>query len=246
MDLQSILGLSNRSDSQLTQASSGKAQQTPDSLAKLSPALAKARDRLVAQEQSTATSLSVLGKYKAALAALGGSAGALSKLDASSKPGAIQAAVDAFVADYNAAVAGARQSSSAGPDLGTSSMLSELRRALTQRTASPSLKSLGIVAQADGTLKVDAAAQKAGLAGTDSLAALTQLGTAVSKLAATGLNSSGRLSTAMSGLDGRLAALKKQESALLNVANQMSSTSTGTDPISKAQEQLQRAYLNRG
>lgn len=252
MDLQSLLGLTNRSDSSLlsqtNSSSSGKAKQTTDSLSKLSPALAKARDRLLTQEQSTATSLSTLGKYKAALAALGGSASALSKLDASSKPEAIQAAVSAFVADYNAAVAGARQAGSAGSDLGTSSTLNDLKRTLTQRTAPPSLKSLGLMTQLDGTLKLDAAALKSGMsaAGSEGLAALTQLGTAAGRLATAGLSSGGRLSSAMSSLDGRLTALKKQESALLNAANKMAETAAGNDPVSKAQQQLQQAYLNRG
>jgi flagellar capping protein FliD len=242
MDLQSLLGLNTRGDSALPQRSAGKSQKTPDSLAKLSPALAKARDRLVLQEQSTATSLSVLGKYKAALASLVSSAGALAKLDASSKPAAAQSALEAFVADYNAAVAGARQSAGAGSALGTSAMLSDLRRVLTQRSNPPSLRSLGIVAQPDGSLKADAAALKSGLAaaGAEGLAALAQLGTAVGKLSAAGLSGSGRLSTAMSGLDGRLAALKKQETALLDVANKMASTSADSNPISKA---MQQAYL---
>lgn len=250
MDLQSLLGLTNRSDSLLTQtnsSSSGKTKQAADSLTKLSPALAKARDRLVTQEQSTATSLSTLGKYKAALASLGSSAGALSKLNASSKPAEVQSAIDAFVADYNAAVAGARQSATSGSDLGTTTMLNDLRRTLTQRTAPPSLKTLGLTAQLDGALKSDPSALKAGLSATatESLAALTQLGTAVGKLATAGLASSGRLNTALSSLDGRLTALKKQETALLNVANKMAEAAAGNDPISKAQQQLQQAYLNR-
>lgn len=253
MDLQSILGLSGRSDSLLSQTSTSKSsqgQQTSDSLAKLSPALAKARDRVVAQEQSTASSISMLGKHKAALASLSTTAGALGKLTASSTPASIQSALDAFVTDYNAAVTTARQSfSQGGSNLGTSTMLSDLRRVLTQRTTPPSLRTLGITAQADGTLKADPATLKTALAttGTDVTGALAQLGKAVGKLADTGLSSSGRLSSALTSLDNQMAALKKQETALLNAATKLANgkqtNNTSTDPVSKAQQQLQQAYL---
>lgn len=250
MDLQSLLSLGGRTDSTLSQAGSGKTSQTADSLAKLSPALAKARDRVVAQEQSTATSLSTLGKYKAALAALGSSAGTLSQLNASSSPAAIQSALDAFVADYNAAVTTARQSFSQGSNLGTSTMLSDLRRLLSQRTSPPTLRTLGVTAQADGTLKVDPAALKTALAtaGAGLTSAFAQLGKAAGKLADAGLSGSSRLSSMLTSLDSRMAALKKQETALLNAATKLATDKqSGNDPVTKAQQQLQQAYLgNQG
>ena len=250
MALQPLLGSS--SDSTLAQSSTGKMQspQGTDSLVKLSPALAKARDRVVALEQSTASSLSVLGKYKSALAMLGGTAGALGKLNASSTPASIQSALDAFVADYNATVSAARQAFAQGSNLGTSTLLGDLRRVLTQRTAPPSLHSLGVTAQADGSLKTTPATLKAALAkpGTDVTGALSKLGAAVGKLAEVGLSSSSRLSAVLSSLDSQLAALKKQETALLNTAAKLASGSkggTGTSTISKTQQQLQQAYLGQ-
>ncbi|MDM4765901.1 flagellar filament capping protein FliD [Pelomonas sp. SE-A7] len=248
MDLQSLLSLSARSDSSLTQADSGKkAVTTTDQLAKLSPALAKARDRVVAQEQSTATSLSTLGRYKAALAALGTSSGALAKLGGASSAASIQSALQTFVADYNAAMAGARQSAGAGAgaDLGTSNLLSDLRRALatTPRVGSTSLRSLGLATQADGSLKLDAKVLKSALASAsaDGASVLSQLGATVGKAVDAGLSGTGRLSSAMSSLDGRLAALKKQENALLAAAEKMAVAPT--DPSSAAvAKALQQAY----
>ncbi|MDI4632210.1 flagellar filament capping protein FliD [Pelomonas sp. V22] len=255
MDLQSILSTSSRSDSLLSQTSTSKSsqgQQTADSLVNISPALAKARERVVAQEQSTATSLSMLGKHKAALASLGSTAGALGKLNANSTPASVQASLEAFVADYNAAVTTARQSfTQGGSNLGTSTLLGDLRRVLAQRTASPSLNSLGLTAQADGTLKLDATALKTALAktGNNVAGALSQLGTATGKLAEAGLGSSSRLSSTLTSLASRLTALKKQEDALLSAATKLANgkqtNNTSTDPISKAQQQLQQAYLGQ-
>ncbi len=255
MALQSTLSTSSRSDSLLSQSSTstgtGKSQQTSDSLAKLSPALAKARERVVAQEQSTATSLSMLGKHKAALASLGSTAAALGKLNASSTPASIQSTLEAFVADYNTTVSSARLSFSQGSNLGTSTVLGDLRRVLAQRAAPPSLHSLGLTAQADGTLKLDAAALKTALAktGNNVAGALSQLGTASGKVAEAGLGSSSRLNSALTSLGSRLTALKKQEDALLSAATKLANgkqtINTSTDPISKAQQQLQQAYLGQ-
>lgn len=251
MDLQSLSGLAGRGDSTLSQAGSSKTTLSADSLSKISPALAKARERVVAQEQSTATSLSVLGKYKSALASLVGTAGGLGKLGSGSTPAAVQSALEAFAADYNSAISGAREAfAQGGSNLGSSTLLGDLRRALNQRTAPPTLHALGIRAQADGTVKLDAAALKTALAanGKGVTGALSQFGAAVGKLAEGGLSSSSRLSSALSSLGNRLTALKKQEDALLSAATKLSnsrttSAKTSTDrTILKAQQLLQQAY----
>lgn len=221
---------------------------TTAALNKLSPALGKAHGRLQSQLQSESTSLSQLGKYKAAVSDLSGAAQALSQLSASTSVADNVKVVERFVAAYNQAITAsqANASSSAGSTLAAS------RRALNASDTSRSqLAQLGLARQADGTLKLDATALGKALAsgaasgtasGTTSasstatassasasgLATLAQLGKAMAKRADSELAGTGRLATATTQLTERAAQLKQQRTQLLEAASQFSSRQSST------------------
>jgi len=82
-------------------------------------------------------------------------------------------------------------------------------------------------------------------AGVNVTGALAKLGTAVGKLAEGGLGKSSRLSSALTSLNSQMAALQKQEDALLTAAAKLANggkSGADSNPISKA---MQQAYLGQ-
>lgn len=185
--------------------------------------LSKVHERLSAQLQTASTSISQLGQYKATLSALSGVAGALAGVGSGAASADVVKKAEAFVSAFNAAVLQAKGSGDGAGQTEASQALAESRRALTSTDASRSqLNKLGFARQADGTLKLDAAALKKAL-GADAAGAtgtLAQLGKATAKRAEAELAGDGRISLAVKKASDRSHVLKQQQSALANVAAQ--------------------------
>lgn len=226
-------------------AAAAQEDPTTAALGKISPALGKAHGRVQAQLQSDSTSLSQLGKYKAAVADLASAAQAMSQLGSGTGSAADNTkVVERFVAAYNQAITASRPDASSE----ASSTLASSRRALTNAsdTSRSQLAKLGLARQADGTLKLDSAALgKALSAGTTSgtgtgLATLAQLGKAIGKRADHELASSSRLATATSLFAGKTSQLKQQQTRLLEAATQMSSQASTNTGNWSTQQALRR------
>lgn len=226
------------------------AQEDPTTAAlnKISPALGKAHGRVQSQLQSDSASLSQLGQYKATVADLASAAQTLSQLGSGNSVADNTKVVERFVAAYNQAITASRPDASSD----ASSTLASSRRALTNASdASRSqLSKLGLSRQADGTLKLDAAALNNALANTptppnpgSALTTLAQLGKAIGKRADHELASTGRLASATSLYSGKTAQLKQQQTRLLEAATQMSSqANTGINTGNWGTQQALRKY----
>lgn len=238
---------------------------TTAALNKISPALGKAHGRVQSQLQSDSTSLSQLGKYKATVSDLSTAAQALSQLGSGTASVADNAkVVERFVAAYNQALTASKPGTSSE----ASSTLAASRRALTNASTDTSrsqLAKLGLSRQADGTLKLDAAALNKALAASaasstsagtttgstasststsaSGLSTLAQLGKAIGKRADNELASTSRLATATSLFSGKTSQLKQQQTRLLEAATQMSSqASTGINTGNWSTQQALRKY----
>lgn len=227
---------------------------TTAALNKISPALGKAHGRVQSQLQSDSTSLSQLGKYKATVSDLSTAAQALSQLGSGTTSVADNAkVVERFVAAYNQAI----MASQPGTSSDASSTLAASRRALTNANSDTSrsqLAKLGLSRQANGTLKLDAAALNKALAASatstsssagSALTTLAQLGKAIGKRADSELTSTGRLASATSLYSGKTSQLKQQQTRLLEAATQMSSqasTGIGTGTGNWSTQQALRKY----
>lgn len=240
---------------------------TTAALNKISPALGKAHGRVQSQLQSDSTSLSQLGKYKATVSDLSSAAQALSQLGSGTASVADNAkVVERFVAAYNQALTASKPGTSSE----ASSTLAASRRALTNASTDTSrsqLAKLGLSRQADGTLKLDAAALNKALAASaasstsagtttgstasststsasaSGLSTLAQLGKAIGKRADNELTSTSRLATATSLFSGKTSQLKQQQTRLLEAATQMSSqASSGINTGNWSTQQALRKY----
>lgn len=262
------VSLSSTSVALSNTSTTAAAQEDPTTAAlnKISPALGKAHGRVQSQLQSDSTSLSQLGKYKATVSDLSSAAQALSQLGSGSASVADNAkVVERFVAAYNQAITASQPGTSS--DAG--STLAASRRALTNTDTSRSqLAKLGLSRQADGTLKLDAAALNKALTASaassaststaatadatatsapstsgSALATLAQLGKALGKRADSELASTGRLASATSLYSGKTTLLKQQQTRLLEAATQMSSqASTGINTGNWSTQQALRRY----
>lgn len=224
----SIQALMAQAQSKLTgssvaQTSTGSDSTTADKVKKLAPSLAKAQERIAAQYQTASTTLSALGQFKSSLVDLDAAGQALGAVSATTSTQAVQAAVEKFIASYNATVAKGAGSS----DTGVSRTLRELRSGInaTTSTDQPSLSRLGITQNADGTLVLDAKALAKTLSSnmTAAVAALSRVGKSVDTSASHALDADSRLSSAISTLGTRTAALKKQEAAVVDTATRLGS-----------------------
>ena len=227
---------------------------TTAALNKISPALGKAHGRVQSQLQSDSTSLSQLGKYKATVSDLSSAAQSLSQLGTGTASVADNAkVVERFVAAYNQAIT----ASQPGTSSDASSTLAASRRALTNAntdTSRSQLAKLGLSRQANGTLKLDAAALNKALTASatstsssagSALTTLAQLGKAIGKRADSELTSTGRLASATSLYSGKTSQLKQQQTRLLEAATQMSSqasTGIGTGTGNWSTQQALRKY----
>jgi len=179
----------------------------------------------------------LLGQYKAPVSTLSGVAGALAGVGSATSSVEVVKKVEAFVAAFNAAVLQAKGSGGGSGQTEASQALAESKRALTGTDASRSqLQKLGFARQADGTLKLDAAALKKALNAdaAGGMGTLAQLGKAMAKRAEAELAGDGRISLAVKKASDRSQALKQQQSALAKVATQTQQPqTTGSSWVAK-------------
>jgi len=178
-DGDSMNSLSLSSASTAAAAQSGTTA-TTSALTKISPVLAKAHDRLVAEFQVQSTSISQLGQYKAAVSALSGAAQSLAGTSTNASLADVTNLAEGFVTAFNAAI------TQANGTAGTSTSQTEAGKALSgsKRTLAASdasrsqLTTMGLLRQPDGTLKLDVASLKKAFASSpsDTTSALAQLG----------------------------------------------------------------------
>lgn len=207
--------------------------QSTATLSKISPALAKAHERLAAQYQTESTSISQLGQYKAAVSSLSGAASTLAGVSAGSSLADIAKLADSYVSAFNAAIkqGNAGSGGSVGGQSEASRAVTESRKSLTSSDSSRSqLSKLGFARQADGTLKLDVDALKKSLstdlAGTT--VTLSQMGKAIAKRADAELTDKGRLTTAKEKASNRALSLMQQQSSLLDAAAQLQQAQANT------------------
>lgn len=203
------------------------ASKATTALTKISPALAKAHERILAQAQLASTSISQLGQYKAAVSNLSVKANALGSITSSTSSADVIKTVENFVSAFNATITqtNAVAGEQANGQTEASRALAASKRTLSSTDASRSqLNKLGLTRQQDGTLALDSAVLQKALAGglDTATATLSQLGKTMGKRADAELASSGSLNVASERSSQRALALKQQQSALLSAATTMS------------------------
>lgn len=227
------------SEAATTAPAASEKSSASEKLAKVSPALAKAHDRIDARAQTASSSWSVLGQFKSSLDGLGSAAQDLSSLSAGSPAATLQSAVEKLVASYNTTL----QSSSAvttdggARDAAAGRTQRDLRSALVAAAGgSAGLSRLGLTQQKDGTLSFDAKAfGKAVLADAGGVVtALGSIGQHVGDGAAKALQADSQLSASLTHLGDRTLALKQQQSAVLDVATRMAQSGLGSSSGSLA------------
>ena len=219
--------------SNAAQSTTTTQSQASAALNKISPALAKAHERIVAQAQSESTSISQLGQYKAALSSLSTTANALGGISSKTGPSDAVKMVESFVSAFNNAIKQANAASNANGKSQTDAAraLVESKRTLSSTDSSRSqLNKLGLTRQQDGTLVLDSSALQKSLASAPDAAAatLSQLGKAIGKRADSELADKGRLNVASEKSSERALALKQQQSALLSAATSISQAQTSS------------------
>jgi hypothetical protein len=247
-DSMSALSLSSASTAAAgqsgTTATTSAQSQATSALTKISPALAKAHDRLVAQFQVQSTSISQLGQYKAAVSALSGAAQSLAGTSANASLADVTKLAEGFVTAFNAAITqanGTAGSSTSQTEAGKA--LSGSKRTLGASDASRSqLTTMGLLRQPDGTLKLDAASLKKAFANSPSgtTSALAQLGKVMAKRADSELSDKGRVALATDRASSKALSLKQQESALLSSATQLAQAQSTTSNSWATKQALQR------
>lgn len=228
--------------SNATATTSAQSQAT-SALAKISPALAKAHDRLVAQFQVQSTSISQLGQYKSAVSAVSGTAQTLAGTSAKDSLADVTKMVEGFVSAFNAAIKQANANAGTGTNqTEASKALSGSKRTLSASDSSRSqLSMMGLLRQSDGTLKLDAAALKKAFTSSPSgtTTALAQLGKVMAKRADTELSDKGRVALATDKASSKALSLKQQESALLSTATQLAQSQSTSSNLA-TQQALQK------
>ncbi|TAK99604.1 MAG: hypothetical protein EPO09_00895 [Aquabacterium sp.] len=207
--------------------------QASAALSKISPALARAHERIVAQAQSESTSISQLGQYKATVSSLATASNALGGISSKTTASDAVKMVESFIATFNNAIKQANTASNTSGQSQTnaSRTLVESKRTLSSTDSSRSqLNKLGITRQQDGTLALDASVLQKSLANAPdaTTATLSQLGKVIGKRAESELADKGRLNVASTKSSERALALKQQQSALLSAATSMSQAQTSS------------------
>ncbi|MBI3382636.1 MAG: hypothetical protein HY019_11585 [Aquabacterium sp.] len=207
--------------------------QASSALTKISPALAKAHERIVAQAQSESTSISQLGQYKAAISSLATAANALANGSSKTTAADTVKMAERFVSAFNAAIKQANSATAANGKSQTdaSRALTESKRTLSTSDASRSqLSKLGFTRQQDGTLTLDSSVLQKSLAANPdaAISTLSQLGKAMAKRAESELADKGRLNVASVRSGEKALALKQQQSALLDAATKISQAQTSS------------------
>lgn len=214
-----------------TQSTAAAQSHASAALTKISPALAKAHERIVAQAQSESTSISQLGQYKAAVSSLSATANALGGVSNKTTSSDAVKMVESFVSAFNNAIkqANAATSTNGKSQTDAARTMADSKKTLASTDSSRSqLHKLGLTRQQDGTLVLDASVLQKSLASAPdaATATLSQLGKAIGKRADSELADKGRLNVASEKSSERALALKQQQSALLSAANAISQAQT--------------------
>lgn len=189
-------------------------------LGQVSPALAKAHERLLMQSQTASASISQLGQYKATVSSLASSANDLAGVNGDTASGEVLKKVERLVASFNEALKLAK----AGTEGSAGQALAASRRALSSADGSRSqLTQLGLLRQPDGTLKLDASTLQKSLAAQPASAgsALAQLGKTLARRAESELADKGRLAQASTQSNAWAQGLTQQQGALVTAARKI-------------------------
>jgi len=218
----STLPLSSLTTSAVTTSAATATTQNPTTalLGQVSPALAKAHERLLAQSQTASASISQLGQYKATVSSLAGSAKELASVSGDTASAEVMSKVKRLVDAYNEAL----QQAKAGTEGRTGQAIAASRRALSSADSTRSqLTQLGLMRQPDGTLKLDTATLQKSLATNPAAAgsALSQLGKTLARRAESELADKGRLALAGTQSSAWAQGLTQQQGALVTAARKI-------------------------
>ena len=187
----------------------GASAVTPPPADPLRQAFEKAGTRIQEQLRSNEAQLSSYGKLKSSLAQAESTGRALAATNQSTSPTAFKEKVQALVKTYNETIVAGKSTSVAGQ-----SAASDLRRALSSDSARADLRNMGIIQQADGTLKFENKRFEATQQATPNEALLTsaqRVGTLVEKTSTQSLANGSPINTAVNKLNTRAAALEERQ-----------------------------------
>lgn len=207
-------------------------QQSTKAAAALDPTtttLKKADLRVQKQLEVATSSISGLGKFKAAVSDTQSTARALSALKETSTPDEVKKALSGFAASFNAVVS---ESKSLTADSSGSARISRsMSRAINANLSKVAdLRGVGFASSSDGSLKIDSAklevAFRADPKGVQET--LSKLGKLAEKTAEKELSGDGRIANAMDKLKNQAAAFKLQQSAIQKTSQLLADRGVGT------------------
>jgi flagellar capping protein FliD len=208
-------------------------------------ALKKADTRVQSQLDSTVSSISGLGKFKAAVSEVQMAARTLSGLNATSNSDDAKKALTNFTSSFNAVVAETKSITA------ESSRTGQISRGMNRAVNSDlskinELRSMGLTTAADGSLKIDVAKFDAAYKADPSKVreSMSKLGRVAEKTAEKELGSEGKIATYTKALINQSTALQQQQSALLKVSQLFSQQGTGTSFFSTLFSSNNSNYLS--
>ena len=188
--------------------------------------LQKSSSKLQTLLDTATTSLSTLGKFKAAVSATQTAATRLSSMKDSATSEEVKKALSSFVSTFNAMVA-STQSVAVGSS-GVERISRGMTRAMTTDFSKvDALRQMGFSKASDGSLKLDSTKLEAAFQASPSgvLGTMSKLGKLVDKVAAKELASGGSIGNSVNALSNKATVLQLQQNALLKAAQQYASFS---------------------
>lgn len=210
-------------------AASTSSQSTTQATEKADPitaGLLKSGSKLQTLLDTATASLSVLGKFKSAVAATQTAANSLSTLKEGATSDEVKKALGSFVSTFNAMLATSKSTAAAGS--GVERISRGMARAMTADFSRvDALRQMGFSKASDGSLALDssklAAAYQASPSGV--LGTLSKLGKLVDKVATKELANGGGIGSSVSAWTTKASTLQLQKNALLKAAQQYASFS---------------------